>query len=88
MVCGYNLSCVGDERNYSIIKSRYGDNLADKSLKSVLLIKRILRNIAFWIEVLMKDNIALQGLIYQYVHFVEANLENILNIIIVLIILN
>ncbi len=40
MVCGYNLSCVGDERNYSIIKSRYGDNLADRSLKSVLVNKK------------------------------------------------
>lgn len=33
---GIVLSCVGDDRNYSIIHSRYGQTLADKSLASVL----------------------------------------------------
>ena len=47
MVCGYNLSCVGDERNYSIIKSRYGDNLADRSLKSVLINKKNFKEYSF-----------------------------------------
>ena len=37
MICGFNLSCVGDERSYSHIKSRLGDNLADKALSSALL---------------------------------------------------
>lgn len=36
MVGGFNLSCVGDDRDYSIIESRYGDTLADKVLKNVL----------------------------------------------------
>lgn len=36
MVAGFNLSCVGDNRDYSIIESRYADTLADKVLKNVL----------------------------------------------------
>lgn len=33
---GFNLSCVGDDRDYSIIHSRYGDTYADKILVNVL----------------------------------------------------
>lgn len=33
---GIVLSCVGDDRDYSIVHSRYGDTLADKSLENVL----------------------------------------------------
>lgn len=33
---GIVLSCVGDDRNYSIVHSRYGETLADRSLTSVL----------------------------------------------------
>lgn len=33
---GVVLSCVGDDRDYSIIHSRYADTIADKSLASVL----------------------------------------------------
>ena len=36
VVAGYNLSCVGDDRTYSIVDSRYGDTLADKAIKNVL----------------------------------------------------
>lgn len=36
MVAGFNLSCVGDDRDYSIIESRYADTLADKILKNIL----------------------------------------------------
>ncbi len=36
MITGFNLSCVGDERSYSHIKSRFGNNLADKALKASL----------------------------------------------------
>lgn len=36
MICGFNLTCVGDEKAYSHIASRLGDNLADRALKSSL----------------------------------------------------
>ncbi|MCM1048795.1 MAG: DUF4910 domain-containing protein [Clostridiales bacterium] len=36
LVAGIVLSCVGDDRDYSIIKSRYGNTITDKSLKSIL----------------------------------------------------
>ena len=34
LIGGYNLSCIGDERNYSCILSKYGRSLSDKSLIS------------------------------------------------------
>ena len=37
VVCGYNLSCVGDDRAYSHIESRMGNSLADKALKAGLV---------------------------------------------------
>jgi aminopeptidase-like protein len=37
IVCGFNLSCVGDERAYSHINSRMGDNLADNALQAALI---------------------------------------------------
>ena len=37
IICGYNLSCVGDERAYSHVESRKGNNLADKALKAALI---------------------------------------------------
>lgn len=36
MLAGFNLSCVGDDRDYSIVETRYADTLADKVLKNVL----------------------------------------------------
>lgn len=36
IIAGFNLSCVGDDRNYSIVESRYADTLADRVLKNVL----------------------------------------------------
>ena len=37
VICGFNLSCVGDDREYSHIRSRDGDNLADNALESALI---------------------------------------------------
>lgn len=39
LVAGIVLSCVGDDRNYSIIGSMYGNTIADKSLESILKAK-------------------------------------------------
>ncbi|OFV92912.1 MAG: aminopeptidase [Acidobacteria bacterium RIFCSPLOWO2_02_FULL_61_28] len=36
VVVGFNLSCLGDERAYSYVASRYGDTLADKIASNVL----------------------------------------------------
>lgn len=35
-VAGFLLSCVGDDRTYSMVKTKYGDTLTDKLLKNVL----------------------------------------------------
>ena len=37
VICGFNLSCVGDNRAYSHIESRMGNNLADNALQSALI---------------------------------------------------
>ncbi len=36
VIAGFNLSCVGDDRDYSIVESKYADTLADRILKNVL----------------------------------------------------
>lgn len=39
MIAGFNLTCVGDDRDYSIIETRYADTLADKVLNNILKFK-------------------------------------------------
>lgn len=36
MIAGFNLSCVGDDNDFSIVESLYGDTLSDRVLKNVL----------------------------------------------------
>lgn len=36
MIAGFNMSCVGDDRDYSIVETKYADTLSDKVLKNVL----------------------------------------------------
>ena len=40
VIAGFNLSCVGDDGDYSIIESRYANTLADKALKNILKNKK------------------------------------------------
>ena len=47
LVCGFNLTCVGDERAYSYIQSRNGNNLADKALKASLIGKDNFKTFSF-----------------------------------------
>ena len=37
MLCGFNLTCVGDERSYSHVSSRFGNNIADNALRAALI---------------------------------------------------
>lgn len=39
MVAGFNISCVGDDRAYSIVESRDAGTLADRALKNILKTK-------------------------------------------------
>lgn len=36
VIAGWNLSCVGDDRTYSMVATRYGNTLADKVTENVL----------------------------------------------------
>lgn len=45
--CGFNLSCVGDERAYSHVESRYADTLADHALRAALLGKENVKTYSF-----------------------------------------
>jgi len=37
LIAGFQVSCIGDDRAYSYVASRYGNNLADKVVKNVLV---------------------------------------------------
>ena len=47
VVCGFNLSCVGDERGFSHIASRTGKTLADLALISALIGKQIVKTYSY-----------------------------------------
>ena len=40
VICGFNLSCCGDNNRYTHIQSPFGDNLADKALEAALIGKK------------------------------------------------
>jgi len=47
IICGFNLTCVGDERAYTIISSPEGNTLADDALKSSLFGKKNMKIYSF-----------------------------------------
>ena len=40
VICGFNLSCLGDERAFSYVNTPFKDTLADKALKAALINKQ------------------------------------------------
>ena len=46
-ICGFVVSCVGDERAYSHVKSPYGNNLADKAIGAALIGKPEAKSYSF-----------------------------------------
>ena len=57
---GFNISCVGDNRNYSYLQSRDGHSLTDKLAKYILKKKKLKYTLQLVrVEEVMKDNIAL-----------------------------
>ena len=47
MMCGFNLSCVGDDRSYSHVSSRLGNNLADQALSASLIGLKNVKSFSF-----------------------------------------
>ena len=47
VICGFNISCVGDEKNYSIISSKSGNTLADIALLDKIKGKKKFKNYSF-----------------------------------------
>ena len=47
VICGFNLSCVGDEKAYSYINTPFKDTLADKAMKSALIGKKNVKVYSF-----------------------------------------
>ena len=47
VICGFNLSCVGDERCFSHIQSRTGKTLADSALSSALIGKQVVKTYSY-----------------------------------------
>lgn len=47
MICGFNLSCVGDNRGYSHVASRLGNCLADSALEAALVGKKNVNRYSF-----------------------------------------
>jgi aminopeptidase-like protein len=47
VICGYSLSCVGDDRAYSYIESRLGGTVADDAIKSALIGNNKVREYSF-----------------------------------------
>ena len=78
VVAGFNLSCIGDDRAYSVVESRKGNTLPTKlPCTSSNTRTRISNDIRFSIGAVMSDNTAVRASICRYVHCREPSSESI-----------
>ena len=61
VICGFNITCVGDERGFSYVKTPNENTLADQAISAALIGKKNLKAYSFCLEEVMKDNIVPQG---------------------------
>lgn len=47
VIAGFNISCVGDNRCYSMVESRYNDTLADKVMENILKFRSPFKKYSF-----------------------------------------
>ena len=66
IMCGFNLSCIGDEGGHSYMLSKFENSLSDKALLAAYKKLKIkAKKYSFLKKALMKDNIPHLELIFQ-----------------------
>ena len=69
VVGGYNLSCIGDERQHSCMLTKYGDSVSDKSLIEAYKKLKIKFKLYSFLESQTNVSIILQELICHCINF-------------------
>ena len=86
VIAGFNLTCLGDNREYTHLSSRKGNTLADRALQSSLFGLHNVNSYPYLNREAMRGNIVLQELICHYVLFLDQkNIKNIIQVRIILI---
>ena len=83
VIGGYNLSCIGDDRQHSCMLSKYKNSPSDEAVIDAYKFLK-LKNIKFthfYKGARTKDNIILQESILKSLQFLEQSMENIPNTI-------
>ena len=67
VIAAYNITCVGDNKSYSFLYSKFENSLSDRiALRAIKISKKNLSIIHFWnIAEVMREDIVVQELIYQ-----------------------
>ncbi len=79
--CGFNLSCVGDERAFSHVESRYADTIADKALRAALIGRDNVKTYSFLKRGSDERQYGAPGVDMPLCGFVGQNMRNTLNTI-------